>query len=182
MKRLLGLLILLLILGACGGAGPEVDEGVPLGLELTSSAFGEGEAIPARYTCDGEDISPALSWSEPPAETESLVLIMDDPDAPVGTWDHWVVFDLPPGTRSLPEAVPPGQAVAGGGVQGRNSWKDAAYGGPCPPRGSEHRYIFALYALDARLDLDANADKGDVEKAMADHILARGQLTGRYGR
>jgi Raf kinase inhibitor-like YbhB/YbcL family protein len=181
MKSLLGLLILLLVLGACG-ATPEVDGGAPLGLELTSSAFGEGEAIPARYTCDGEDISPALSWSEPPPETESLVLIMDDPDAPVGTWDHWIVFDLPPSTRSLPEAVPPGQGVAGGGVQGLNSWKDPAYGGPCPPRGSEHRYIFALYALDARLGLDATVDKGDVEKAMADHVLARGQLTGRYGR
>ena len=120
MKWLLCTLILSLALGACGGAQSEANNEVPLGLGLMSSAFGEGEAIPVRYTCDGEGLSPPLSWSEPPAETESLVLIVEDPDAPAGTWVHWVVFDLPPETRSLPEAVPPGDLVAGGGIQGLN--------------------------------------------------------------
>lgn len=181
MKKLSGLL-LLVVLCACGGAGSEVEIDAPLGLTLTSSAFAEGDLIPIRYTCDGEDLSPPLAWSEAPAGTESLALIVDDPDAPVGTWVHWVVFDLAPDARSLPEAVPPDGAAGAGGVQGRNSWKDAAYGGPCPPGGSEHRYVFKLYALDARLGLDAGADKGDVEAALAGHVLVRGQLVGRYGR
>lgn len=182
MRRLPWLLVWLVALAGCGGGGPEMGGEAPLDLALTSSAFEEGALIPARYTCDGEDISPPLSWSELPAGTESLALIMDDPDAPVGTWVHWVVFDLPPDTRSLPEAVAPGASLPGGGMQGRNSWNEAAYGGPCPPPGSEHGYLFRLYALDVRLGLDADADKGDVEGAMADHILARGQLTGRCGR
>ena len=107
---------------------------------------------------------------------------MDDPDAPVGTWVHWVVFDLPPGTRSLPEGMAPGEAVAGEGVQGRNSWQDNAYGGPCPPPESEHRYVFTFFALDERLGLGADASKADVEKQMADRVLGRGQLTGLSGR
>jgi hypothetical protein len=182
MKRFLWLLILILVLAACGGDGLEVGQDAPQDLALTSSVFEEGAPIPVRHTCDGEDVSPPLSWSEPPAGTESLALIMDDPDAPMGTWVHWVVFDLPPGTRSLPEAVAPGEALVGGGAQGQNSWNEASYGGPCPPPGSEHTYVFKLHALDARLDLDSNADKGEVEGAMAGHILAQGQLTGRYGR
>ena len=182
MLRLFAGLTVLLMLTACGGGEPGVGEGAPLELDLMSSAFGEGDLIPARYTCDGEDVSPPLSWSAPPAETESLVLIVDDPDAPVGTWVHWVVFDLPPGTRALPEAVPPGEALAAGGIQGQNSWRNSAYGGPCPPGNSEHGYVFRLYALDVRLDLGAEADKGYVEEALAGHVLVRGQLTGRYGR
>ena len=181
MKQLLWLLALVPLLGACGG-GEGIDQEGPPSLALTSSAFGEGALIPVRHTCDGEDISPPLSWSEPPAGTESLALIVDDPDAPIGTWVHWVVFDLPPGTRSLPEAVTSGELLAGGGVQGQNGWNEVSYAGPCPPPGSEHTYVFKLYALDSRLDLDSDADKGGVEAAMVDHILAQGQLTGRYGR
>jgi Raf kinase inhibitor-like YbhB/YbcL family protein len=172
------LALILFALGACQGAGE--DEQVPESngapLQVESNAFEAGGDIPARYTCDGEDISPPLSWSEPPAGTQSLVLFCDDPDAPAGTWHHWVLFNLPATTRSLPEGV------EGLGVDGSNSWNRAGYGGPCPPGGAAHRYEFALYALDTTLDLKAGAPKGDVEKAIEGHILAEGQLTGRYSR
>jgi Raf kinase inhibitor-like YbhB/YbcL family protein len=169
-----------LLLGACGGGAPDLSvQGVSLSLE--SSAFADGEAIPLRYTCDGEDLSPPLAWGEPPAGTLSLALIADDPDAPVGTWVHWVLFNLPADTRSLPEGLLPEAAVAGG-LQGINGWKELGYGGPCPPKGSTHRYFFKLYALDTALDLEAGASKADVEKAMDGHILGQGQLVGRYGR
>jgi Raf kinase inhibitor-like YbhB/YbcL family protein len=151
-------------------------------LQIESSAFRTGEAIPKRYTCDGDDISPALSWSEPPAGTESLALIVDDPDAPVGTWVHWVLFDIPATARSLPEGVPPAPTVEGTGVHGNSSWRRVGYGGPCPPQGPAHRYIFRLYALDTTLDLKPGASRQDVDKAMKGHILAQGELLGQYGR
>ncbi|RME48616.1 MAG: YbhB/YbcL family Raf kinase inhibitor-like protein [Caldilineae bacterium] len=144
---------------------------------LTSSAFGMGEKIPVRYTCDGEDISPPLQWSDPPAGTQTFTLIMDDPDAPVGVWDHWLLFNLPAGTRALPEkATPPA-----GSVDGKNSWGRTGYGGPCPPRGT-HRYFFKLYALDTSLNLPAGASKKDLLRAMEGHILAQAELMGTYAR
>lgn len=152
-----------------------------MGLKLTSSAFAEGELIPRQYTCDGRDISPPLSWTGAPAGTKSFALICDDPDAPVGVWDHWVCFNLPPSLAGLPEAVPRTEALPGGGLHGRNSWGKLGYGGPCPP-GGVHRYFFKLYALDAELNLKAGATKKDVEKAMQGHILAESQLMGRYKR
>jgi Raf kinase inhibitor-like YbhB/YbcL family protein len=150
-------------------------------IELTSAAFAPGEPIPARYTCDGDDVSPPLQWSDPPDGTQSFALIFDDPDAPGGTWVHWVLFNLPGGTRDLPEAVPPDADLSGGGRHGNNSWKRLGYGGPCPPGGT-HRYFFKLFALDTVLDLDAGASKDDLLQAMQGHVLAQTELMGTYTR
>lgn len=151
-------------------------------MRVESDAFKAEETIPQRYTCDGEDLSPPLSWSEPPAGTQGLVLIGDDPDAPVGTWDHWVLFNIPAATRSLPEGIPADPVIDGVGTHGSNGWHRLGYGGPCPPKGGAHRYYFKLYALDTTLNLDPGASKKDVETAIEGHILAEGQLIGLYGR
>jgi Raf kinase inhibitor-like YbhB/YbcL family protein len=150
-------------------------------LKVTSPAFKEGEMIPAKYTCDDRNVSPPLAWSGVPEETKSLALICDDPDAPMGTWVHWVLFNLPASTRELPENVAPESTLAYGERQGKNSWGKTGYGGPCPPSGT-HRYYFKLYALDLALPLNPAASKADVEKALRGHILAQGQLMGRYRR
>ena len=150
-------------------------------MKLTSKAFDNNSTIPPKFTCDGEDISPTLSWSEPPASTKSLALICDDPDAPGKTWVHWVVYNLPPSTRSLPEAIPRGSNIPDGGLQGINDFRKLSYGGPCPPGGT-HRYFFKVYALDRMLDLKSGATKAEVEAAMKGHILAEAQLIGRYRR
>jgi Raf kinase inhibitor-like YbhB/YbcL family protein len=148
---------------------------------VTSSAFENGKPIPARYTCDGEDISPPLRWSGLPQGAKSIALIADDPDAPMGTWVHWVLWNLPP-IAELQEAVPTTASLPSGAKQGISDFKRPGYGGPCPPRGGPHRYYFKLYALDAALDLPAGAKKSDLEKAMRGHILAEGQLMGTYRR
>jgi hypothetical protein len=153
-----------------------------MSIDLHSPAFTHGSDIPKKFTCDGQDVSPALAWSEPPAGTKSLALIVDDPDAPVGTWDHWVLFDLPDTLRELPEGVPKDKEPKLGGRQGANSWNRIGYGGPCPPPGPAHRYFFKLYALDTKLNLPAGATKAAVEKAMRGHILAQGKLMGKYKR
>ncbi|MDH7485501.1 MAG: YbhB/YbcL family Raf kinase inhibitor-like protein [Anaerolineae bacterium] len=152
-----------------------------MAFELTSTAFVQGKPIPRKYTCDGQDISPPLSWGDPPAGTRSLALIADDPDAPAGTWVHWVLYNLPATSRGLPEAVSSDAELADGSRHGRNSWRRLGYGGPCPPRGT-HRYFFKLYALDTVLDLKAGADKGQLLKAMEGHILAQAELMGTYSR
>jgi hypothetical protein len=158
-------------------------EGVALAtLELTSEAFGPQEAIPQRFTCDGEDISPPLSWSAPPDATRSFVLIMDDPDAPMGTWVHWVLFNVPSDERALPENVPAEEQLSDGSLHGKNSWGRSDYGGPCPPSGSTHRYVFKLYALDTQLDLEAGATKKQVLDAIDGHVLGYGELVGTYSR
>jgi Raf kinase inhibitor-like YbhB/YbcL family protein len=145
-------------------------------LRITSPAFASGEAIPARYTCDGADVSPPLAIAGVPEQARSLALVMDDPDAPVGTWVHWVEWNIDPKTREIPEnGSPPG------GVEGRNSWHRTGYGGPCPPSGS-HRYFFKLYALDALLDLPSGAGKTELERAMRGHVVAEGELMGTYRR
>lgn len=149
--------------------------------ELTSPTFAQGEAIPEKYSCKGEDISPPLVWGPPPEATKSQVLIMDDPDAPIGTWVHWIVFNIPNNTYGLEEAlpitglnqVPEFISVA------KNSWGRNDYGGPCPPSGT-HRYFFKLYALDTILTLDKNADKKQVLSAMEGHILAQTELMGTF--
>jgi Raf kinase inhibitor-like YbhB/YbcL family protein len=183
-KRLRGavwLLALLVALSACRDIQPE-KEGIGLELHVESSILDDGGAIPRKYTCDGDDVSPPLSWSEPPAETKSFVLIFEDPDAPAGTWVHWVLYNLAPTVQSLDEDVPADEIVEGVGTHGTNGWRRIGYGGPCPPQGAAHRYFFKVYALDTLLDLKAGVSKRDVEKAMAGHILATGQLMGRYGR
>ncbi len=151
-------------------------------LQLKTGAFKPNSQIPREYTCDGGDASPALSWTDPPAATKSFVLIMDDPDAPMGTFVHWVVYNLPASVRELPERVPEGTDLQGGGQQGSNDFPRIGYGGPCPPPGKPHRYFFKLYALDAPLNLPARPRKKEVEAAMQGHILARAELMGRYGR
>jgi Raf kinase inhibitor-like YbhB/YbcL family protein len=149
---------------------------------LQSKAFQAGAPVPAKFTCDGADLSPALSWSEPPQGTKSLALIADDPDAPAGTWTHWVLFNLPLGTTELAEGVRPVDELPGGGRQGKNDFRKIGYGGPCPPPGKPHRYFFKLHALDITLDLAAGASKADVEHAMEGHVLAKAELMGTYAR
>ncbi len=152
-----------------------------MALALESKAFRPGGDIPRKFTCEGEDLSPALFWSEPPPGTQSLALIADDPDAPAGTWVHWVLYDLDPQVRELPEGVPKTEQAAGG-RQGLNDFRKLGYGGPCPPPGKPHRYFFKLYALDGKLSVRNRATKQDVEKAMQGHILAQAELMGRYKR
>jgi Raf kinase inhibitor-like YbhB/YbcL family protein len=178
------LLVVLCTLAACRGGAeePQVPDTGGGSLQLESSVFRTGEDIPRRYTCDGDDVSPPLSWSERPEGTQSLALLCDDPDAPAGTWTHWVLFNIPPAKRSLPEGIPPNEVIEGLGVHGSNSWRRVGYGGPCPPRGPAHRYQFKLVALDTMLELPAGASKEDLERALRGHILAEGELMGRYGR
>jgi Raf kinase inhibitor-like YbhB/YbcL family protein len=149
--------------------------------KLTSTAFAPGELIPRKYTCDGEDISPPLRWSDPPQATQSFALIADDPDAPIGTWIHWVLYNLSAAVRALPEAVPPDADLDDGSRHGKNSWGRQDYGGPCPPSGT-HRYFFKLYALDTVLDLLAGASKEQLLQSMEGHILAQTEVMGVYTR
>jgi Raf kinase inhibitor-like YbhB/YbcL family protein len=154
-----------------------------MSLELTSDAFVNGQSIPVKYACTGRNISPALAWDEPPAGAQSFALIVDDPDAPMGTWVHWVLFNIPADARSLPEDLP----VAGKNVDpnaiyvGRNSSGRIGYDGPCPPSGT-HRYYFKLYALDTLISLLPGATKEQVLKEMDGHILARGELMGTFSK
>ncbi len=151
-------------------------------MQLTSTAFIEGAAIPAKHTCDAKNVSPPLKWSGVPTGAKSLALIVDDPDAPAGTWVHWVLYDLPATTSELGEDVAKSQYVAGGAKQGLNDFRHLGYGGPCPPPGKAHRYFFKLYALDAVLDLKPGLTKKDLESAMEKHVLGRAQLMGTYQR
>ena len=151
-------------------------------MQLTSTAFTEGAAIPAKHTCDAKNVSPPLKWSGAPAGTRSLVLIVDDPDAPSGTWVHWVLYDLPATTSELAEDVAKSQYLAGGAKQGLNDFRHLGYGGPCPPPGKAHRYFFKLYALDKMLELKPGLMKKNIEAAMDKHILAQGRLMGTYQR
>jgi Raf kinase inhibitor-like YbhB/YbcL family protein len=151
-------------------------------MRLLSDAFSTNGTIPSRYTCDGDNISPPLKWNDVPAETQSLALIVDDPDAPGGTFVHWVVYDISPNTREMPEAIPTGQStLSGSAVQGKNSFETIGYGGPCPPEGMHH-YVFKLYALDCALGLPTESKKADVEAAIEGHILAQSELVGHYER
>jgi len=148
---------------------------------LRSSAFNEGEMIPKQYTCDGQDISPPLAWNDPPEDTKSLALVCDDPDAPMGTWVHWVLYGLPPTIRELPESQPSQKQLDNGAKQGTNDFRAIGYGGPCPPGGT-HRYYFKLYALDTELNLDPGKTKPELLTAMEGHVIAEGQLMGKYKR
>ena len=186
-KKTLGLCLILAGAGALfsirGRTSPALAQaGGPPSFEIQTTAFKPGGDIPKKFTCAGANVSPALRWTGPPAGTESFALIMDDPDAPMGTWVHWVAYDLPAGKRQLPEGAPKGDDLQGGGQQGRNDFPEVGYGGPCPPPGKPHRYYFKLYALDKKLDLKAGATKREVEQAMKGHVLAKAEIMGRYGR
>jgi Raf kinase inhibitor-like YbhB/YbcL family protein len=179
--RLMVLCLVCLILVG-GGCKPREEEGArTMSFELTSASFVHEESIPSKYTCDGEDVSPPLQWTDPPQGTQSFALIMDDPDAPVGTWVHWVLYGLPADARTLPEGVAPDAELTSGGRHGKNSWGRLGYGGPCPPRGT-HRYFFELYALDVALEVDSGASKEQLLQAMEGHILAQAELMGTYSR
>ena len=174
---LVSLGILLLLVGCLGQTTTQSEEGgVDMSIQITSIAFSEAGKIPSLYTCDDQNVSPPLAWTGVPSNTISLALVMDDPDAPSGTWVHWVLYNLPPDITSLE------QGKNGGGTEGKNDFNRTGYGGPCPPRGSNHRYYIKLYALDSRLDLKPGASKAQLESAMRGHILAQGQLMGRYSR
>jgi len=181
-KRTLLILVFVCFSIACPAKFAAREKGGTVSFQISSPAFSAGGDIPKRFTCDGPDVSPKLAWNEPPAKTQALVLIMDDPDAPVGTWVHWVLFDLAAGTRELAEGVATQEQVLGGAKQGRNDFGAIGYGGPCPPPGKPHRYFFKLYAVDGNVNLKPGATKAEVEHAMKGHILAQAELMGRYGR
>lgn len=149
---------------------------------LKSSAFASGAEIPRKFTCDGPDVSPALEWSSPPAKTASYALIVDDPDAPAGTWVHWVLWNLPANTHSLREEIAKSEQLQDGSRQGRNDFRKIGYNGPCPPPGKAHRYFFRLYALDAKLDLAPGATRHELDTAMKGHIVGEAEYMGTFGR
>jgi Raf kinase inhibitor-like YbhB/YbcL family protein len=153
-----------------------------MNLPVTSTAFTEGRPIPDKYTCSGPNVSPPLQWSSAPTGVKSFALIADDPDAPVGTWVHWVLYNLPPASTSLAENLPPSPELPDGSKQGVNDFGQPGYGGPCPPAGKPHRYFFKIYALDAVLSLKSGATKKELLRAMDGHVLAQGQLMGTYQR
>lgn len=154
-----------------------------MSLELKSDAFLNGQSIPAKYSCTGRNISPALTWGDPPAGTQSFALIVEDPDAPMGTWTHWVLFNIPAAARSLEEDLPvKGKNVDASAIYfGKNSSGDIAYAGPCPPGGT-HRYYFRIYALDTMIGLLPGAKKEDLLREMEGHILAQGELMGTFSK
>jgi Raf kinase inhibitor-like YbhB/YbcL family protein len=156
--------------------------GHAMSFEFTSTAFTGGGGIPEKYTCDGADVSPALNWHDAPAGTQSFALIADDPDAPAGTWTHWIIWNIPAKTTKLPEGVPKVGEASDGVRQGKNDFKRIGYGGPCPPAGKPHRYFFKLYALKAKLDLNAGASRGELESAMKGNVLSQTEWMGTYGR
>lgn len=192
--KICALLIALVLLCSCQGRvrtgsdqdkapanSRKVDERMAQ-IKITSAAFQEGGMIPKQYTCDGKNISPPLAWDAVPNSVKTLALVCEDPDAPAKTWTHWVLFNLPAGAKELPENVPPQEKLASGGRQGTNDFGKIGYGGPCPPPGSPHRYYFKLYALDTDIALNAGATKEQLLKAIEGHVVAEGQLLGKYQR
>jgi Raf kinase inhibitor-like YbhB/YbcL family protein len=164
----------------CGDDGGATSAPAPSAAQritVSSTAFTEGGTIPRRYTCDGEDVSPPLSFSGVPSGTKGLAVLVEDPDAPHGTFTHWVVWNAPPSHTSWPAGQLPR-----GAAQGRNGFKKNGYGGPCPPKGQRHHYVFSAYAADRTLDLKSGASADAVKRALTGHALASGHLTGLYGR
>jgi len=153
-----------------------------MSLTMTSASFANGGDIAKKFTCDGADVSPQLAWSGAPAGTKTFALLADDPDAPVGNWNHWTMWNLPATLGGLAEGVAKTAHLEGGSRQGQNDFRKTGYNGPCPPPGKPHRYYFKLFALDAGLELKAGAGKAQLEAAMKGHILAQAEWMGRYGR
>jgi Raf kinase inhibitor-like YbhB/YbcL family protein len=164
-------------------ADPRAAGSAERALHVNSKTISPGGEFPKRETCDGEDTSPPLAWSTPPAPAiRSFVLLLDDPDAPGGTFTHWLLWDIPGGAREVPQALPASPRISGGATQGRNDFAKIGYSGPCPPPGKSHRYFFRLYALDVVLGLKPGASRLQLERAMQDHVVARDELMGRYRR
>lgn len=151
-------------------------------MQVKSSAFAEGAAIPKLYSCEDQDVSPELVWSGAPKGTQSFALIVDDPDAPAGTWVHWLIWNLPATVSSLPQDLPKNEQLENGARQGKNDFRKLGYNGPCPPAGKVHRYYFRLYALDSKVDLPAGSGRPDLDKAIAGHTLAQGEYMGTFKR
>jgi Raf kinase inhibitor-like YbhB/YbcL family protein len=169
--------LLAVFVASCSADNPSPLEN-PMKIQLTSQAFTEGQPIPRKQAHDDQNISPALQWSGVPPAAKSLALICDDPDAPMGTWVHWVIYDLPPTETGLAEGIPPSPELPDGARQGVNDFKTSGYGGPQPPPGKPHRYFFKLYALDVKLELKPGLTKKELLPALAGHVLAEGQLMG----
>jgi Raf kinase inhibitor-like YbhB/YbcL family protein len=183
-RALCPLRTLVILVSSCSAkhkVDSEAKGGRKMAITVKSSAFEHEGMIPSKYTCDGEDISPQLSWEGIPDGTKSIALISDDPDAPMGTWVHWILFNMPGDTRELGENVPKKDVLDSGAKHGKNGWGRRDYGGPCPPSGT-HRYYFKIYALDAMLNLNAGAAKENLLAAMEGHLLAEGQVMGKYKR
>lgn len=178
--KLLLLVSLLVIVSGCTTKEKEVNNMEKI--SISSEAFKENGTIPDEYTCEGEDISPPLSWQGLPAGTKSIALIADDPDAPGRAFVHWVIYNIPANTQKLAKGIPGQEKLADGSLQGMTDFGRAGYGGPCPPHGKPHRYFFKIYAIDRILDLSSGASREDVEDAMKGHILAKGELIGKYAR
>lgn len=153
-----------------------------MSFELKTAAFSDGSEIPKKYTCDGADISPTLNWKDAPAGTKSFAFIADDPDAPAGTWTHWIIWNIPATATALPEGVAKVEELSDGARQGRNDFHRIGYGGPCPPPGKPHRYFFKLFALDTALDIQPGAGRKELERAIKGHVLSQTELKGKYGR
>lgn len=177
-----GLLVVLLLAGCRLAQQSSATTEVTVAFSLSSSAFGQGATIPRQYTCDGADQSPPLTWSQLSPGTKSLALIVEDPDAPSGTFTHWVLFNIPPEPPELAAAVSHQTVLPNGAVQGRNDFRRVGYGGPCPPRGSAHRYFFRMLALDSLLNLTPGATASEVRSAASGHALGQAELVGTYGR
>ncbi len=182
------MLCIFLFLGCTNRLQPVAQQPTPnqtkedkMEIKLMSTAFKEGQTIPRPYTCDGVNVSPPLEWEGVPKTARTIAITCDDPDAPAGTWVHWVLYNLPGDKIGLVENTPATEKLAGGGMQGKNDFQKIGYGGPCPPGGT-HRYFFKVYALDSELALQPGATKADLLKAMEGHIVAQGQLMGTYGR
>lgn len=153
-----------------------------MSIKITSTAFNYGSDIPSEFTCDGSNISPPLSWSDVPSDAKSLALLVSDPDAPSGTFTHWLLFNLPTGIGGLSENLPPSERLENGALQGKNGFGKFGYGGPCPPAGNAHRYFFRFYALDTKLDLGSGITLQEINNAMKGHILEEAELMGTYSR
>lgn len=176
----LTLAIIIVSLAGCTSPAPPPSAVGEPAISLTSMSFTDGSTIPVKYTCRGENVSPPLKWEGVPSATKSLVLIMDDPDAPIKNFTHWVVFNLPSDIRELSEGIPGEERLSNGALQGKNGAMQIGYFGPCPPPGGPHHYNFVVYALDTILDLDAGASKQQVLSVMDGHIIGSGQLVGLY--
>lgn len=181
--KLLILVLIPVIISGCIEKYEKIEEVTTMQtILITTEAFRQGETIPSRYSCEGDDISPPLTWNGVPANAKSIVLIMDDPDAPSGTFVHWVLFNIPAETQHLTEGIPSGKVLGDGSRHSMTDFGRTGYGGPCPPSGKPHRYFFRIYALDTQLDLSAGVSRKQVEIAMKGHVVAQGELMGKFGR